>query len=149
MNKKKSRWYLWTGLVLMALFFIARVVLYGLGLIHVWGLRSFSDYPKMPRCNLQVQVLPEVLGIFVGTCGGGRTSPGCTHRRSSSCFQACVCPALWWPHRSDTRAKVWHFGAGYVLNLYWFSIIVKAAHKALLTKRHQEEAEEAQGKKLG
>ena len=38
-DQKQSTAYLVNGIALVALFFLARIVCYGAGMIHLWGLR--------------------------------------------------------------------------------------------------------------
>ncbi|KAK9822718.1 hypothetical protein WJX81_008315 [Elliptochloris bilobata] len=82
----KDGWlYLYNGMLLLALFFVSRVLLYGSGLLHLATLRDVWAGPKA---------------------------------------------------NPNDKWVVAAFVAGYILNLYWFRAIAKAAQRAL--KRSKE-----------
>ena len=69
-DRKEGTLYLANGLALTGLFFAARVVCYGAGLWHLWGLRR-DLFPRpqlahvMPRCHMM-----HVASWMQGCMGG-------------------------------------------------------------------------------
>ncbi|KAK9808935.1 hypothetical protein WJX72_006612 [[Myrmecia] bisecta] len=81
---KDSKIYLYNGLLVLGLFFFARVLVYGIGLAHLWRIRHVWLQPWVPAGH------KAVAGLLT---------------------------------------------AGYLLNVYWMYLMVKAVRRALSRKK--------------
>lgn len=66
-DRKHGRLYLWNGLLVAALFFVARIVFYGAGLLHLLSVRDVWGAPHMPaghKIVVTMFVLGYVLNVY-------------------------------------------------------------------------------------
>ena len=66
-DKKHTRLYLWNGVLVAALFFLARVVFYGAGLLHLLSVRDVWGAPGLPlghRLVVSLFVVGYVLNLY-------------------------------------------------------------------------------------